>query len=131
MEKEAISYVGAGKNAAEAYAPCFIEVNGVKLAFLAFTDPALITHINFSQEGPSIGFLDSGKVVSAVSKAAENADFTVVYFHGGKEYASEPEETIINLAHLAIDSGADLVLGSHPHVVQKVEQYQGKFIFTV
>ena len=129
LEKEAISYVGAGKNAAEAYAPRFIEVNGVKLAFLAFTDPALITHINFSQEGPSIGFLDSGKVVSSVSKAAENADFTVVYFHGGKEYASEPEETIINLAHLAIDSGADLVLGSHPHVVQKVEQYQGKFIF--
>lgn len=123
-----ISYAGAGRNAKEANAPKYIEINGVKLAFLAFTDPRLTPGIDYSEEGPSVAFLDQDKIAIVVNEVSKNADFTIVYLHGGTEYIPEPDKTLINYAYLAIDSGADLVIGSHPHVVQKIEQYQGKHI---
>ena len=59
---------------------------------------------------------------------AEGAQLLVVYFHWGTELAAVPDPDQVYLAHLAIDSGADLVLGAHPHVLQGVETYKGKKI---
>ncbi len=50
----------------------------------------------------------------------------MVSFHGGTELAEEPNEIQRGFAHLAINSGADLFLGHHPHVIQPIEVYQGK-----
>jgi poly-gamma-glutamate synthesis protein (capsule biosynthesis protein) len=49
--------------------------------------------------------------------------------HAGIEYAGKPNNSQINFAHAAIDAGADLVTGHHPHVVQTLEKYKGKYIF--
>jgi len=60
----------------------------------------------------------------------ENSDdFIVVFIHWGEEYKSTSNAIQKELAHLIIDSGADLIIGSHPHVVEEIEQYKGKLIF--
>ncbi len=56
------------------------------------------------------------------------ADLVIVSFHWGVEKENYPDETQKALAHAAIDQGADLVLGHHPHVLQGIEKYQGKYI---
>ncbi len=58
----------------------------------------------------------------------EGAELIIASFHWGEEGAYVPNETQIGLAHSAIDNGADLVLGHHPHVLQGIEKYNGKYI---
>ena len=55
-------------------------------------------------------------------------DFVITYFHFGDEYAPEPNEYQKTVARLAIDSGADLVIGTHPHVIQTTELHKDKNI---
>jgi len=56
------------------------------------------------------------------------AQLVIAYFHWGVERANVPEQYQINIGRFAIRSGADLVLGAHPHVVQGIEEYMGRFI---
>ncbi len=59
---------------------------------------------------------------------SQNADAIVVAFHWGEEKAERPSDDQIDLAHTAVEYGADLVVGHHPHVLQGIEIYQGKYI---
>ncbi|MFA6383100.1 MAG: CapA family protein [Parcubacteria group bacterium] len=59
----------------------------------------------------------------------QGADVVILYAHWGTEFVSEPEQKIKNLAHGFVDAGADLIIGSHPHVVQTKEVYRGKAIY--
>ncbi|MDD4358247.1 MAG: CapA family protein [Candidatus Pacebacteria bacterium] len=62
-------------------------------------------------------------------KEDNNDKFLIVLIHWGEEYVHEARENQINLAHLMIDSGADLIIGGHPHVIQNIEKYKNKLIF--
>lgn len=64
--------------------------------------------------------------IAALKK--EGADLIIVNFHWGTEREYTPNETQKALAHLAIDEGADLVIGHHPHVLQGIEKYKDKYI---
>ncbi|MDD2481689.1 MAG: CapA family protein [Lutispora sp.] len=57
-----------------------------------------------------------------------NNDFVIANFHWGKEYVHTHNETQTELAYFAIDSGADFVIGTHPHVIQGIEKYKDKYI---
>ncbi|MCH1980978.1 CapA family protein [Ruminococcus sp. OA3] len=59
---------------------------------------------------------------------AQGAQLVIVSFHWGSEKENYPDDTQVSLAHIAVDSGADLVLGHHPHVLQGIEKYKGKNI---
>ena len=59
---------------------------------------------------------------------AEGAQITIVIFHWGNEKEEVPDSNQTTLSHLAIDEGADLVCGHHPHVLQGIEEYKGKNI---
>lgn len=63
------------------------------------------------------------------SAKAQGADIVILYTHWGTEFVAEPEQKIKNLAHQFIDAGADLIIGSHPHVIQTKEIYKGKTIY--
>lgn len=92
------------------------EVKGVKVALIGIY--VLDT-----------GLEKSSQVESTIASAkAQGADLIVVGFHWGSERSNYPDEIQKTLAHLAIDQGADLVVGHHPHVLQGIEQYQGKYI---
>lgn len=58
----------------------------------------------------------------------DGAQLIVVIFHWGNEKEEVPDENQKTLGHLAIDEGADLVCGHHPHVLQGIEEYKGKNI---
>ena len=58
----------------------------------------------------------------------QNVDIIVAVFHWSNELVTVPDENQVTLAHLAIDEGADVVVGHHPHVVQGIDEYKGKII---
>jgi poly-gamma-glutamate synthesis protein (capsule biosynthesis protein) len=69
------------------------------------------------------------KVVEEIWRLKKNNNFVVLYAHWGVEYARLESQKQKDWAHSFIDAGADLVIGSHPHVVQPIEVYKNKAIF--
>jgi poly-gamma-glutamate capsule biosynthesis protein CapA/YwtB (metallophosphatase superfamily) len=63
-----------------------------------------------------------------IKAAGEKADIIIVSFHWGQEYSFYPNSTQMELGRFAVEQGADIVVGHHPHVVQGIELYKGKFI---
>lgn len=63
-----------------------------------------------------------------IDKASKKSDYQIIYFHGGTEAVHKPETWKVNACHSLIDAGADLVIGDHPHVLQPMEEYNGKVI---
>jgi gamma-polyglutamate biosynthesis protein CapA len=94
--------------------PAIITVHGTKFAFLGFNAVPLSTSLQ--------------SITAQIKSAKENVDFVIVQFHWGNEYTTKISDQQAQLAHLAIDSGADLVIGNHPHWVQPEEVYKGKII---
>lgn len=92
------------------------EVNGVKIAFIGI-------FVNYGTD-------DSENQLRADIENAkkQGAELIITAFHWGSEKATQPDETQQSLAHTAIDCGADLVVGHHPHVLQGIEKYNGKYI---
>lgn len=103
--------------------PVIVDVKGLKFAFVG---------CNAVTSGPSV---DREALKAVIQHARSQADVVVVQFHWGKEYERQPmtapgvaPDDPIELGHLAIDAGADLVIGNHPHWVQGVEIYNGHLI---
>ena len=130
LEEAGIGYAGAGRNIREAYQPLYIEKKGIKFAFLAYSDAGLVP-ASYEASGNRAGtaFMRPDKMAQAVKEAREKSDFVVVSMHSGIEYVGKPNKVQIRFARAAIDAGADLVIGHHPHVVQTMEKYKGKYIF--
>jgi len=63
------------------------------------------------------------------TRESNSSKFLIVAMHWGEEYKTQSSQAQKDLAHKIIDSGADLIVGSHPHVVEDIEQYKGKMIF--
>lgn len=90
----------------------------------------------FLKEGISFAFIGynaflGGGVDDALSRIATlkgTADYLIVYAHWGQEYTQASVE-VKALAHSFVDAGADLVVGSHPHVIQESELYRGSYIY--
>ena len=92
------------------------EVNGIPTAFIGI----YVLNDGMARE-------EQVKQTIAAAKQ-QGAKLVIVAFHWGTEKAAEPDETQKSLAHTAIDCGADLVVGHHPHVLQAIEYYKGKYI---
>jgi poly-gamma-glutamate synthesis protein (capsule biosynthesis protein) len=129
-----IAHAGAGANVAAARSPAVLERNGLRVAFLSYADVPL-EWLGFDtrswEAGPEsagIAWLDPAEVQADVSNARRMADVVVVFMHFGFENESMPSEVQRAEARAAIDAGAALVVGHHPHVVQPVEWYGGGLI---
>lgn len=96
------------------------NIKGIKFAFLGYND--------ITTPQPGISNAEEEKIKKEISEAKKIADVVIVTFHWGVEYRSQPDERQIYLGHFAIDSGADLVIGNHPHWIQPVEIYKEKLI---
>lgn len=100
--------------------PANKTIKGTRFTFLGFND--------ITKPQPGINNVDDQKVCGDIKAARKNADVVLVTFHWGAEYRGQPDERQKQLGHLAIDCGADLIIGNHPHWIQPVEIYQGKLI---
>lgn len=96
----------------------YVEVKGYTVAMVG------INTLGPLEEGRTMAEVKA-ELTQAMAQAQKNADVVIVSFHWGEENVSEPNESQRELAHEAVDMGADLILGHHPHVVQEVEVYKG------
>jgi poly-gamma-glutamate synthesis protein (capsule biosynthesis protein) len=127
LDQHHLKYTGAGKDFSEAHQPTILEKNGIKFAFLGYGQ------LNCSAYGSTetkAGFacLDLEQMEKDVKEAKKQADLVVVSMHAGTEYTNQSTQKQKDFARAAIDSGAKLVLGHHPHVVQTTEKYKDGFI---
>jgi poly-gamma-glutamate capsule biosynthesis protein CapA/YwtB (metallophosphatase superfamily) len=123
-----IKHVGAGSNLAEAWKPAVVEANGVRVGFVG----ASYTSINdggVARNDYVARMDDVENLRKAISQLKNESDFIVATMHAGVEYVRNPDKTQIAFAEAAIDAGADIVIGHHPHWVQTTSQYKGKPIF--
>jgi poly-gamma-glutamate capsule biosynthesis protein CapA/YwtB (metallophosphatase superfamily) len=123
LDQNGILHPGAGQHLAAARQPAMIQIKGARIAFLAYS-------LTFPKEfyaargraGTAPGYPAFFKADIARAKAA--ADYVVVSFHWGTEGATSPRPYQVAAAHAAVDAGADVVLGHHPHVLQGIERYK-------
>lgn len=128
LKKEGIEYVGAGLSKEQALeAKIFTLSDGTKIAFLAFTNLGPKSWAA-QEESTGLAWLDQENLESSIAKAKDKADIVAVMFHWGEEYQKKSNNEQKRFARLAVDFGADLIVGHHPHVAQEIEQYKGKYI---
>ena len=122
-----ILFAGAGMDLSDARSAAVVKIKGRTLAFLAYslTFP-LEFFASASRPGTAPGYADFVK--ADIEKVRASADLVIVSFHWGAELMTSAKDYQIELGRQAIDWGADLVLGHHPHVLQDVELYNGRLI---
>lgn len=126
-----VYYVGAGEDLDKARALTIVETKGIHVGYLAYNDSDVVPesyHATNDQSGTNIMNID--RLKEDVKNARSKVDVLIVSMHSGTEYVtSHPNIRQIEFAHAAIDEGADFVIGHHPHVLQPLEIYKGKYIF--
>lgn len=104
-----------------------IEVTGNGDIAVIASGEAKIAFVSFNDIGvyPGVSQATEYNISTQIFKAKQIADLVFVTFHWGKEYQKDPTSRQVRFAHLAVDAGADLVIGAHPHWVQTNEIYKG------
>lgn len=123
-----IKHIGTGDNLDKAWQPAEIDANGLKICFVG----ASFSSINDGGKTKNdyvARIEDISELKSIILNLKSACGFIVATMHAGTEYTRTPNQAQINFAHAAIDGGADMVIGAHPHWVQTVEKYQNKYIF--
>ena len=120
--------VGGGESYTEAHLPRVIKVKGTRIAFLAYTN-LISPFLGGASSTPAVARFTDDILKADIQNAKKLADFLVVSFHWGDEYKTKHNKEQERVGKLAIDTGANLVVGHHPHVVQEVEAYKDGYIF--
>lgn len=130
LDDAGILYAGAGDTKERAEELQIIEVNGLKIGFLAATRviPVSQWNVEFRQPGLFTTY-DDTRLVECIEAAKKECDFLTVYVHWGIEREVYPEDYQTAIAKNCFDAGADLVIGAHPHVLQGIEFMDGKPVF--
>jgi len=93
------------------------EIDGVKIAFIAYNE--------FYGDSDA----EQAKTIEEIKKLKKEVDLVIVFSHWGVEYSVIPVDSVKDLAHQFVDAGADLIIGSHPHIIEPLETYNGKRIY--
>lgn len=128
LNDNGIAWVGAGGNLSEARKMALYTIRGKKIAFLGYS---LTQPVEFfagkDRPGTTPGY---EKLVTAdITSARSQADYIIVSFHWGKEATGTVQAYQRAAAHQAIEAGADVIIGHHPHVLQGIERYRSGIIF--
>jgi poly-gamma-glutamate capsule biosynthesis protein CapA/YwtB (metallophosphatase superfamily) len=122
-----IAVVGTAKSSDEVHAGTVLKRNGLCFGFLAYTyDQSNGNHTDFDDR---VAVMDLDRMRLDVKSMAGRADVIVVSMHAGQEYDPKPSARQVEFAHAAIDAGARVVAGHHPHVTQPWEKYGAGVIF--
>ena len=127
MESLGLNYAGAGENLPAAGECRILEADGIRVGFIA------CSAINPNGPGPIDDYSLTTTAYSGLYRnillASDETDLLVVYVCWGDQDGIAVSEAQQKVAHQLIDSGADIVIGTHPHVLQPIEQYQNGWIF--
>ncbi|MDO8595342.1 MAG: CapA family protein [Sulfuricaulis sp.] len=139
LEQRGIRYVGVGRNIEEAHTPVIFDLKDTRIAFLAYhtydqfataasevTAGQAMVRIGAYLPPPHVFREEVSRMQQDVRKARKQAHVVIVSWHWGQSMTSQLAVHQPYLGHLAIDAGADVVLGHHAHVLQGIEVYRGK-----
>jgi len=127
LQRMGIGIVGASSTISGAYQPVYRTFRGVKMAFLAFNavpDPDQSGLKDLETTGYSLANWNDDNVMDAIKTARSHSDAVIVSIHWGYEYDNRPSWWQQKKASMMVEAGADLVLGHHPHVIQKTQIFQ-------
>lgn len=127
LDSAGISHAGAGLSLDGIYRPVIKNVKSVKFGFLAYSYSNEQSR-DGSENIYGVAKLDAGLMKSQVADLRKNADVVIASMHAGTEYSIDSGSAQVNFARGAIDAGADLVIGHHPHVVGTFEKYKDGYI---
>lgn len=125
LDKAGLAYAGAGRSRGEAHRGLRLTMNGIRIAVLSasqfFNNPV-------EPEGPDAPqankAADPRATLEAVRRARGDADFVITALHWGAEYQVAPRASEVSFAYQLFEAGADVILGTHPHVLQRLERYR-------
>lgn len=128
LESAGISYMGAGRNLAEAMEPVYMELDGKTIAFVAASRAEKFKMTpQATEDSPGIlRCYDTALFLETIATARENADFVIAYVHWGTEYSTDLDESQLTTSKAYLDAGADVIIGAHSHCLQGMEYYDGK-----
>lgn len=130
LKENNISYIGAGMDISEASKPYFYVANGYKIAFVNATraEKYILTPEATDKSSGVLRAYDPTKFKEIISMAKKQSDFVIALIHWGREDSHELEEVQITTGKEYIDSGADVIIGTHAHTLQGIEFYNNKAI---
>ncbi|MDR2405959.1 MAG: CapA family protein, partial [Deltaproteobacteria bacterium] len=126
-------WTGLGTESILPNQPLLVEYDGLKWALLNFSYGSNTSLPNADNpESLSLNVISEESVLEGLTKAKELApDVIVVLFHWGNEYQEKPSNSQITMAQFTADNGADLIIGTHPHVLQPIDVLQTARGFTL
>ena len=129
VDQKGLKHIGASRTQEERNTPDIIEINGIKVGFLNYTE-SLNNFENYGVDQKALDFgchwvknADAAKDVRTLKAAG--AEVIVCYMHWGTEYDSNPDANERKYANDLVKAGVDIIVGGHPHVVQKAEWLSG------
>ena len=125
LKENEIFYTGGGNDAKEAETPAIIEKYGMKIGFLGFSDVGP-SWMEAGADKAGLLLASNPRFEEIIKNASAQVDHLIISFHFGNEYKDKHNERQEYLAHKAVDQGAKIVIGHHPHVIQNTEIYSGK-----
>lgn len=125
LDEVKVKYVGAGKNIKEAEKPVYFEKNGVKIAILAATSIERMGNPDTkaaTKTKPGVArCLDTSRLEKNIKKAKKKADIVIAFVHWGTEGTNYIDAYQKKQAKAIANAGADVIVGAHPHVLQKID----------
>ena len=121
-------YIGAGKNIDEAKKPYYFIINGYKIAFVNATraEKIILTPEATSKTGGVFRCYDPTNFKNVISEVKKESDYVIALIHWGREDSHNLEQVQIDTSKIYLDAGADVIIGSHAHVLQGIEFYNHK-----
>jgi poly-gamma-glutamate synthesis protein (capsule biosynthesis protein) len=127
LRSHGISPLGSSESEATTHEGVILPRKGVRFGFLGYTFDQ--QNGNWRDIDRRIATTDIPRMCRDVADLRKRADVVIVSMHNGVEYRTKPTLAQTAFGHAAIDAGASLVVGHHPHVVQATETYRGGLIF--
>lgn len=110
--------------------PFIINTDNKRIAILPVsTDSPEVTSVCATKKSQGVLDYKDSKVIDIIKKTKPLVDYFVIIPHWGREFVDYPNINLRNLAYKWIDAGADIVIGSHPHIIRGKENYNGKWIY--
>lgn len=129
LENANIPYVGAGRNIDEAKKPLYLIANGIKIGIVSATQiERNATPDTKEATATSAGVLrcmDPSALLEVIAEAKANSDFVILYIHWGTESQEETDWLQDEQAPIYAQAGVDLIIGDHPHCLQKLDVVSG------
>ena len=129
LDQAGIARAGAGMDLAEAREPMIFDLGDTRIGVLSHLSIPGYEWAWATETTPGTAPLVEDVLREDVERLRPKVDLVVVMPHWGREYLAEPEPGQVDLAHAAVDAGADLVVGGHAHWPKGIEVYEGAPIF--